>query len=295
MAIKYAILSGNWSSIATWNGATLPVAGDDVYANGFSVTINQNITVSKISTEVCPPTTIGGGGFFSNANFIYTCDIVGGNSVCLTCNNNSGANLRFIGNIIAKNSTAVSLIAAAYITQVTGNVYGGLTTSAVGIATSNGPQLNNIVGNVISNVGPAYSSSGTNNDTIVGNIYASSTQVGATNNGGFTITGNLFNSGGYMAVRTQRVFINTSNQIQWLVQNQSSTNIQLYSADYFVGSPATSNVRLGVTYGVGGSLTGTLAVPPASSVAVAVPVDNTVGTAIISITDMGALLASYNV
>jgi hypothetical protein len=29
--------------------------------------------------------------------------------------------------------------------------------------------------------------------------------------------------------------------------------------------------------------------------AVGVPVDNTVGTAIISITDMGALLAAYNV
>lgn len=295
MAVRYAILTGNWSSITTWNGGTLPAAGDDVYANGFSVTINQNITVSKISTEVCPPTTIGGGGFFSNANFIYTCDIVGGNSLCLTCNNNAGVNLRIIGNVIAKNSTAVALIVNAYITQLTGNVYGGLTTSAVGISTSNGPAINNIVGNVISNVGPAYASTGTNNDTIVGNVYASSTQVGATNNGGFTITGNLFNSGGYMAVRTQRVFINTSNQIQWLVQNQSSTNIQLYSADYFVGSPATSDVRLGVTYGVGSSLTGTLAVPPASSVAVAVPIDNTVGTAIISITDMGALLASYNV
>jgi hypothetical protein len=33
----------------------------------------------------------------------------------------------------------------------------------------------------------------------------------------------------------------------------------------------------------------------ASSVAVGVPVDNTTGTAIISVTDMGSLLASYNV
>ena len=295
MAVRYAILTGNWSSITTWNGGTLPAAGDDVYANGFTITINQNITVAKITTEVCPLTTIGGGGFSSNANLIYTCDIVGGNSVCLTCNNNAGLNMRFIGNVIAKNSTAVSLVVAAYITQLTGNVYGGLSAAAVGIATSNSTQINNIIGNVISNVGPAYSSSGTNNDTIVGNVFASSTQVGATNNGGFTITGNLFNSGGYMAVRTQRVFINTSNQIQWLVQNQSSTNIQLYSVDYFVGSPATSDVRLGVTYGVGSSLTGTLAVPPASSVAVGVPVNGTVGTAMISITDMGALLASYNV
>jgi hypothetical protein len=55
-----------------------------------------------------------------------------------------------------------------------------------------------------------------------------------------------------------------------------------------------TDVRNGVVY-ASGALTGTLNVPIASSVAVGVPADATVGTAIISITDMGALLASYNV
>jgi hypothetical protein len=293
MAIRHAVASGNWNATTTWNGGTLPTIGDDVYANGFAVTINQSINVGKISTEVCPSTTIGGGAFNSTANIILTCNIVAGNSVCLICNNNNGLNLRIIGNVIAINATAISLVANAFITQLTGNVYGGLSVGAIGISTSNGPQVNNIIGNLISNVGPAYVSSGTNNDTIVGNVYASSTQVGATNNGGFTITGNLFNSGGYMAIRTQRAFINTNNQIQWLVQNQSSQNIQLYSSDYFVGMPLNSDVRNGVIYGVGGSLTGSLKVPPSGSVAVGVPVDNGFGTAIISVQDMGALLASY--
>jgi hypothetical protein len=293
MAIRYAVASGNWSSTSTWNGGTLPQADDDVYANGFNVTINQNITVTKITTEVCPPTAIGGGAFNSTANTILTCNIVGGNSVCLICNNNAGVNLRIIGNVIAINSTAISLVVNAFITQLTGNVYGGLSTGAVGISTSNSSQINNIIGNLISNVGPAYVSSGTNNDTIVGNVYASSTQVGATNNGGFTITGNLFNSGGYMAIRTQRAFINTNNQIQWLVQNQSSQNIQLYSSDYFIGIPSGSDVRKGVIYGIANSLTGSLAVPPTGSVALGVPVDNGVGTAMISVQDMGTLLASY--
>jgi hypothetical protein len=68
----------------------------------------------------------------------------------------------------------------------------------------------------------------------------------------------------------------------------------LYELGTSLGNPAVTDVRNGTTY-ASGALTGTLKVPPSSSVAVGVPVDNTVGTAIISITDMGALLASYNV
>jgi len=45
------------------------------------------------------------------------------------------------------------------------------------------------------------------------------------------------------------------------------------------GIPATGNVRYGTTYGSGNSLTGTLRVPAASSVAAGVLVDATVGTA----------------
>jgi len=45
--------------------------------------------------------------------------------------------------------------------------------------------------------------------------------------------------------------------------------------------PAVSNVRLGTTYS-SGNLTGTMAVPAASSVAAGVSVDNTVGTAVLT-------------
>jgi hypothetical protein len=70
------------------------------------------------------------------------------------------------------------------------------------------------------------------------------------------------------------------------------TNKTLYSAGTALGNPAITDVRNGVTY-ASGSLTGTLIVPPSGSVALGVPVDDGVGTAMISITDMGALLASY--
>lgn len=53
----------------------------------------------------------------------------------------------------------------------------------------------------------------------------------------------------------------------------------LYTADSVGGNPATTDVRLGTVYGPSNELTGTLAVPPAGSVAIGVPVGNTVGTA----------------
>ena len=49
--IRYAVNNGNWSAVGTWDGgASLPTVGDDVYANGYTVTVNQDITVAKIST-----------------------------------------------------------------------------------------------------------------------------------------------------------------------------------------------------------------------------------------------------
>jgi hypothetical protein len=49
MATKFAIASGVWSSGSTWNDGTIPLSGDTVYANGFTVTIDQNITVASLN------------------------------------------------------------------------------------------------------------------------------------------------------------------------------------------------------------------------------------------------------
>ena len=49
----YNAASGNWSTAANWKGGTLgdgnlPQSGDDVYANGKTVTIDQDITVASL-------------------------------------------------------------------------------------------------------------------------------------------------------------------------------------------------------------------------------------------------------
>jgi hypothetical protein len=47
--LKVAVANGNWSSTSTWNGGILPVAGDTVASNGFTVTIDQNVNVDSIT------------------------------------------------------------------------------------------------------------------------------------------------------------------------------------------------------------------------------------------------------
>lgn len=49
MGLKVAVANGNWSSTSTWNGGILPVAGDIVASNGFTVTIDQNVNVDSIT------------------------------------------------------------------------------------------------------------------------------------------------------------------------------------------------------------------------------------------------------
>lgn len=84
MAVRYAVNNGNWSDVATWDGgASLPTVGDDVYANGYTITVDQNIEVDKISTEVCPTTSVGGGRFSANAARNIIANVYAGTSYCL--------------------------------------------------------------------------------------------------------------------------------------------------------------------------------------------------------------------
>lgn len=67
----------------------------------------------------------------------------------------------------------------------------------------------------------------------------------------------------------------------------------MYITDSFnSGNPQQSDVRLGVSYGPGGSYIGTCAVPSANSVAFGVSVGSTTGTAYITQSDIAAALAS---
>jgi len=67
MAIRYAVAAGNWSNPATWDGgASIPASTDDVWPNGFTVTVDQDITVATLRTVAnASAPTIAVGGTFS--------------------------------------------------------------------------------------------------------------------------------------------------------------------------------------------------------------------------------------
>lgn len=60
MALKYAGKTGNWSDATVWNGGTLPVAGDIVLSNTYTVTIDQNVDLTTgIPAAAAGPFTVG--------------------------------------------------------------------------------------------------------------------------------------------------------------------------------------------------------------------------------------------
>lgn len=73
MAVRYAVATGNWSALATWDGgASLPGAGDTVHANGYTVTIDQNINVGSLRTTSGSGIAAGGGFTVSTGGYTIT-------------------------------------------------------------------------------------------------------------------------------------------------------------------------------------------------------------------------------
>jgi hypothetical protein len=72
MANRYAVATGNWSDTATWDGGTLPTAGDVVRPNGFVVTIDVDVTVDELINNASAPAVAGGSFTLSSAGITIT-------------------------------------------------------------------------------------------------------------------------------------------------------------------------------------------------------------------------------
>jgi hypothetical protein len=233
MANVYAVKTGNWSDTTVWNTGTLPTAADDVRANGFTVTINQDITVLSIRTDASSPAVAGGGFVVSGSGRIINANVQTGTTTCLTCstgiswflNGNilafagasistpsvnltgAGQNLTIVGNITGSNtnsgvSDAGAINAKVSTTiNVTGNITGGTSGYCVGIYTSGGTI--NVTGNVTggtATAGTAYGIHITGGTvvTVNGIITGGSTSTGVFNSVG-TLQGTCIASGASIA------------------------------------------------------------------------------------------------
>ena len=109
MALVSVSATGMWSSATPWPNGTKPTTSDDVRSNGFTVYIDQNVTVNSINSN---------GGTFRNAgNFTLNANLSAGTSTCLTLTGN-GTNTFVVSgtNIIGTKSTA-----SVYAINVTGS------------------------------------------------------------------------------------------------------------------------------------------------------------------------------
>jgi len=112
MAVKKAVASGNWNASATWSPVGVPVAGDTVYSNGFTVTINQVVDLTGSATPVSAGSFVPGQ--------LYRITTIGtyftGTTNCIIPGSNTGTEASAtpaIGDIVQAKTAGASLTGAA--------------------------------------------------------------------------------------------------------------------------------------------------------------------------------------
>jgi len=216
----------------------------------------------------------------------------------------STAVVNYTGTIFSANgssATAGIQTAAACTMNATGTFYGNSNGSAnatsAAIRNSGGASIT-ITGNLIGSYTAAVYSNSVSYIKIIGSITSVfSACFNSANYSAINLLTGPFISGNYGAVPyiCQRVhLIPTSNS--YFEFRDETTNgalspgaiapaTRLYSPSTVVDAPATSNVRSGVVYALG-TRTGTMVAPTANKVRGGVAVDNTVGTAVLTVADV---------
>jgi hypothetical protein len=94
MATRWAVASGNWSNPATWDGGTLPGAGDDVYADGKTVTVDISpaVAIATVRTQQRSGGTAGG-SFPLADGVVLQGDAIAGSTACVTLSGAASAML----------------------------------------------------------------------------------------------------------------------------------------------------------------------------------------------------------
>lgn len=315
MANILAAQSGNWSATSTWTGGVLPGVNDVAFANGFTVTIDQNISVVELSNQ-------GSDGASQNGTFdvvtipgtrtltfsgvlgsltvgrvsswpLITVNAASGTLVIdvervtggppggngwRTCRVLGACNIVCTGDVYgvvlpsgnAGGAGAFVLDAAATLT-VQGDAYGSNGSAAIGVSSSAA---------VVDIQGTAYAH--TTAAALEGNNLANrvTTLVDAANGRKAVYApGWLMENG---ALHTETIMSDT-------LAAPFTPGSQVVLANYVSDSPPPADVRSGLVYGPSDTLTGTMAIPAATSVQIGVPVDATVGSATISLADIAAV------
>jgi hypothetical protein len=197
MPDKWPLANGNWSNAANWNGGTKPVAGDDVYADGKTLNVDESFTVATIRNTQRSGGTIGGVFNFNTAGVIgnVTSVTFGTTNAIIFANASGDATLISVDPIIF--STTVGIIninitgngnviltaPSLSLTTVGGNSngYSGISKTGNGTLTINGNLSLNNSSSGFSVINLILSSAG---DVIINGVINSILGGGITNSGG---------------------------------------------------------------------------------------------------------------
>lgn len=275
MADRWAVANGSWSSTATWNGGTLPSSGDDVFADGFTVTIDQAITVLSIRTTQRSGGTAGG-QFTLGGNHTVTAECIAGTSDCLVA---TSRNFVLTGNVLGGSvTTAEGLVVNATTVTITGNAVGSVGAGISVVNTSSNITMTGdvtggdvsglsghgitiaagtlaITGTVTSGTrgsGLQVTGSGTKTITINGNVWGSSATRQSTSIAGVSVTevGTITINGTAYAGTTHPAIINTGTatiEIEDAVD--ASNGYSAYVGPVLFESSATASHKVRITGG----------------------------------------------
>ena len=174
MADKWPLADGNWSDATNWNGGTKPVAGDDVYADGRTVTIDEDVTVATVRNEQRSGGTIGG-TFVLTDGITVTADVRTPSSAvtCVTSTLDSPAEATIVGTIFQAASFATSLLhTGSGLITILGNLNGMGNNQSTGVWI-NGPGslvVTGDLGAMSANVSSTLRLSATASAVVTGNV-----------------------------------------------------------------------------------------------------------------------------
>jgi hypothetical protein len=241
-------MSGNWSSLTTWNGGiTLPTASDDVFTNTYTVIIDQNININSISNRASGSAVAGG---------VY----ISTNGISITAS-------RSTAGIVSATSSPAFIITGSNIVYMSGSIQGADVLNGYGVRITNGGTLY-ITGSISSGAGPGGVTDNygllisTGSAFIQGNLQTSNNVgngAGACvfiNNGTASIVGNLYSATNHppIAIGAGNAQVNFSGSAFILGTSTGNMQVQLRGANTGIlnyTGPVIGNNNAGIGIGFG--------------------------------------------
>jgi len=271
MADVRAFRSGNWSDTTAtspwWNGTAIfaPAAGDNVYANTFTITVDISATCASITNlGATSRAWKDGGTATATAGGTYPLS----NGITLTANLNSGqtalslatlsgtASASIVGNVSNANQAGSTAIAITCSTSgtltITGNITGGgLSVTGTGVTNTSTGTIN-VTGNVLGLAAVALNNNSTGTISVTGNVTAGSAASGANNasTGIFTIIGDITATNGANGFTSSNS--GAINRLSGSFINAANGYSAIYAVKHFLN---TSPIAAKTRYALNGSST----------------------------------------